>query len=1105
MRTWTALIPVLLAAATMACSGPSANNGDGGSRGGPVPDAERRIVNIPNNENATNIMLVAAAEARPGDTLKFECGYYELETGLVLNTTEDIVIEGCGIDETVLSFKNSLTSEGIFANVVSGLVVRHLTVLDSPGDAIKLKGVHHGTLQSVRTIWSSGRKQENEDAITAENYTDGRLNVACTNPPSVDPESPQGMLPGADSSSPDFTPSRLTGRYGIYPVASEDILIEDSEAVGASDAGIYVGQTTRAIIRNSRAAYNVMGFEIENVQGGEYENNLGECNTGGFLIYDLDGLDQYGYGTRMYNNIVRNNNTYNFNSGGFVGNVPAGSGVITLSYDRIDMFDNEIYNNDTGGLLWVSYALFPEGDRPSETQIDFYTEGVNIFNNTFRNNGNNLPQPDFAKIVSSGGSDVNSALPFIVGLKSALGFASADPALLADLASPEKFAAAITRPWTLAGFRGAHVVWDGLLDELDTECEYPIAENTGEPVPEATYAPGKPEYRNNHGNPDCRYNAYKFDDAGVRKEPQWLGCIQDNNHFEADSAKFVNFHGLDGLEVVIAGDPAALNPATLPNLRSSTDMSRFVCGEEFELLPPVVLQPFVPSGDIDAAPTEERIAELCGANTGNAVNFAAAREVDCPDLAQYNLFADEQDPRSAPNSDGTPYSLNTKLFSDYAVKYRVAYLPPGQQAIYRDQDTHNNANTGIFWPVGTVIAKTFAFPDATAGTEDVVETRLLIKRKTSNGKPYWQGLPYIWQTDANGKRKAVLAKAGGTAEVNWDYDGYTGSTSEYLIPHAAQCVTCHGNDDVEVGAAPIGPKARNINRSYKNESPFDNRQNQIGVGNGNQIAHLCRSGKMRGCPSTSASFDNKAQTFVIEGIERVPNAEVPTDIGNIDDASFPYLSETQQGIQARARAYLEVNCQHCHNNEGVASNTGVFFDVFRRVDIQYGICKGPTAAGAGAGDRPHDIHPGNVDLSIVPYRMEATTDTKAKMPPIARSVQDVAAVELINSWISTVVHESEDAYPNSGCASGSGNNGGGSELDPINQIFGSLCAPNDVPGVGGQCLTDVPVIGDVLNTLIGALGDGLGGGLGDGGSALCAPDQVPGIGGQCLEDNLPSP
>ncbi|WP_337219612.1 hypothetical protein, partial [Vibrio parahaemolyticus] len=78
----------------------------------------------------------------------------------------------------------------------------------------------------------------------------------------------------------DYTVSTASGRYGIYPVESRNILVEETESIGASDAGIYVGQTNIAKIRKSRAAFNVFGFEIENVQDGEYSENLAECNSG---------------------------------------------------------------------------------------------------------------------------------------------------------------------------------------------------------------------------------------------------------------------------------------------------------------------------------------------------------------------------------------------------------------------------------------------------------------------------------------------------------------------------------------------------------------------------------------------------------------------------------------------------------------------------------------------------------------------------------------------------------------------------------------------------------------------------------------------------------
>ncbi len=115
-------------------------------------DSSAETYFIENNEEATTAMIIAAGEMKPGDTLQFDCGYYELRSGLVLQTTENIKIKGCGIDETVLSFKNSSTSEGIFAINVTGLQISDLTVLDTPGDGIKLKGVNHGTLKRVRTI-----------------------------------------------------------------------------------------------------------------------------------------------------------------------------------------------------------------------------------------------------------------------------------------------------------------------------------------------------------------------------------------------------------------------------------------------------------------------------------------------------------------------------------------------------------------------------------------------------------------------------------------------------------------------------------------------------------------------------------------------------------------------------------------------------------------------------------------------------------------------------------------------------------------------------------------------------------------------------------------
>ena len=960
--------------------------------------------------NATTDMIGAMIQAAPGDVIEFDCGYFELTSSLQLTNTEDVLVKGCGKDKTVLSFKNNNAPEGVLAVNVRGLIIQDLTVLDTGGNGFELRGVDNATLRRVRAIWSSGGGRQSADPINASNFGD-RLHVPCTDPPTRNPEAPENE--GGDTTSPDYTVSKLSGRYGIYPVSSENVLVEDAESVGASDAGIYVGQTNNAIIRNSRAVYNVFGFEIENVQGGEYANNLAECNTGGFLVYDLDGLRQYGDRSRMYGNVSRNNNTYNFTSGGIVGAVPAGSGMITLSYDRIDIFENTFENNNTGGIIHASYELFPEGaGRPEEKRIDWYTEGVHIFKNKFINNGNALPPPTTNDLQNG---DTARLLPALVGLKTQ-----------AACAQPQNAAtcAALGGP----GYRGAHIVWDGLLDAYDSECAYPVYAN-GDPVPKD--ARGKPLLTNEHPNPDCHYNAYKFDtaaSAAPRIQPDWFAsCIDDDNEFSDDSLTFSNFNGLKGLEPVIAlavADPSnpaglagvvtSLNPASLQQFAASFDQAPHKCGvaygKNLPLLPPVVIPPFVRSGDYDPAPAQALVDRLCNAKPGNGkVNFEAAK-VNCPTLDQYNLFQNAEDPTSLPNSSGVPYSLTTKLFSDYSVKYRVAYLPPGTKAVYRDA-AGDGVNAVITFPAGTILAKTFSFDDETAGTETAVETRLLIKRVNSKGAARWDGMSYIWSTDAGtGKRVAKLAMGGGTASVRWDHTDvdsgtkHTGSTANYLIPHANQCLSCHSREDSEAGAAPIGLKVRFMNEPFGAESKAVTGQSRHEVAGKNQLAYWCGKGILAGCPADLGVDDMKQ---IATKLERVPVYNKPGDSG------FP--ANSGQDIEARTRAWLEVNCQHCHNVKGFAGSTGFYLDSMRPVDSTYGVCKNPTATGQeGNGGRAVDFHPGSAVDSIVDHRIGPTATTPAaRMPPLARSVIDSEAHALVKQWIDTVLVADEAKYPGS--------------------------------------------------------------------------------------------
>ena len=962
-----------------------------GGRATPATDApdnaeSGRLFFITPGPNATTEMVLASINAKPGDIIEFSAGYFELSSGIQVTGTEDILIRGAGRDKTVLSFKYSNSQEGLLASNVRGITVENLTVLDPPGDAFKLQGVNWGTLRGVRAIWSSGRHLEDEALITADNYTTA-MDIACTDPARHNPKNPNPLE--TDTTSPDYTVSNLSGRYGIYPVNSQNILVDDVISIGASDAGIYVGQTDTAIIRNSRAAFNVFGFEIENVRGGEYVDNLSECNTGGFLVYDLDGLTRYGSKTRMYRNVSRNNNTYNFATpGSIISNIPRGSGMITMAYDKIDIFDNTFENNGTAGIIHTSYDLL---GVPGDRRLDKYTEGVHIWNNRFVNNGNDLPGPDLATMLDTNLEQVTSAFPLLIGLKVVAGG---------------------------GGFRGAHIAWDGYQDELDADCPYPV-DDQGQPIP--ADEDGKPIQGNQYPNPECRYNAYKFDEAGERLKPKWwFSCIDADNDFSDDSLTFANFNGTKGLDLLLDAPQSSLedvlNGVTgILDFPADLDMSAHQCveayGRNMEPLPPVVIPPFVPSGLIDPAPPQELVDRLCNAEVPVGQVNEAAYAVDCPRLDQYKLFSDPQDPRSLPNGRGVPFAMNSKLFSDYSTKFRAAFIPSGQQAVYRDGQ--DGANASILFPVGTILSKTFAFADEARGTEESVETRLLIKRMTRDGNVYWEGLEYIWQ-EVDGRRVAKLAQQGGTASVSWNYHDVdsgkllVGSTDSYNLPNANQCQLCHANDDAETRAAPIGPKARNLNGAYRSESPLGAAQDHP-VNGQNQIAWWCANGLMKNCPS---DLDVNPLTRNVMGIERNAIYNKPGDSG--------YSAGSDEDIEARVRSYLEINCAHCHNPRGLAQNTGFYMDVFRAVNDTYGICKGPTASGSeGRGGREYDIVPQHADESILPYRLgpEATT-LAAMMPPLARSVVHTEGWELINQWIDNVVDES---YANAdACSSGGG-------------------------------------------------------------------------------------
>ena len=285
-------------------------------------------------EEALQTQLI---QANPGDVIEVPAGVHEITRSLSL-AVPGVTIRGAGMDESILSFRNQIQgAEGLLVTA-DDFVIEDLAIEDTVGDALKVNNSNNVVIRRVRTEWTNGPDSDN-------------------------------------------------GAYGIYPVQSRNILIDGSVAIGAADAGIYVGQSSQIIVRNSRAEYNVAGIEIENSTYADVYDNVATNNTGGILVFDLPNLEvQGGQATRVFNNLIDANNTSNFAPpGAIVGNVPAGTGLLVLANDNIEVFENRFADNNSVNIMIYSFVL--GGRTVDDPEYDPYPEQIYIHDNTFDGGG----------------------------------------------------------------------------------------------------------------------------------------------------------------------------------------------------------------------------------------------------------------------------------------------------------------------------------------------------------------------------------------------------------------------------------------------------------------------------------------------------------------------------------------------------------------------------------------------------------------------------------------------------------------------------------------------------------------------------------------------
>jgi parallel beta-helix repeat protein len=333
-----------------------------------------RIQPGPNVQEETQTALI---KAKPGDTIEFDAGTYEYPLGLSL-AVENVTIRGQGMDKTILSFRKQNAGSSALLVTRGKFHLQDLSIDDAKGDGIKLNGCDDVTLERVRARWTGGSKSTN-------------------------------------------------GAYGLYPVQCKNVLIDGCVAIGASDAGIYVGQSRNVIVRNCRAEQNVAGIEIENCTDADVYENVATDNAGGLLVFDLPGLEvKNGQHVRVFRNQVYANNHENFApKGNMVAIVPPGTGAMVMATDQVEVFENQLKDNQTYHLAIFSFYM--TGRPIEDKQYDPIPEGIYVHDNHFKGGGNN-PAGDAAIL----GQLLGKPLPDIIydGIQ--------NPAKLVDGKLPEK-------------------------------------------------------------------------------------------------------------------------------------------------------------------------------------------------------------------------------------------------------------------------------------------------------------------------------------------------------------------------------------------------------------------------------------------------------------------------------------------------------------------------------------------------------------------------------------------------------------------------------------------------------------------------------------------
>ncbi|HEY0195083.1 MAG TPA: parallel beta-helix domain-containing protein, partial [Kofleriaceae bacterium] len=280
---------------------------------------------------ADAMLQTAVNSLADNTTIILGSGTFQMTNQLTIRN-KGIHLVGQGIDgdgATVLDF-GSTTTQGNGVDVVGdGFLVQDLVVLDAAKDGIRVEDSDGVTFHHIRATWTN-------------------------------------------------TSASTNGAYGIYPVHSKNVLVENSEAHNASDAGLYVGQCQHVIVHDNLVSGNVAGLEIENTEYADVFNNEATDNVGGIVVFDLPGNPIVGRDIRLRDNMIHDNNHTNFASGGTVASIPSGTGTFAMASRRVEITGNTYAKNGTGDIAIISGLTLDMDPAhwtlPTSTLVGDYTD-----------------------------------------------------------------------------------------------------------------------------------------------------------------------------------------------------------------------------------------------------------------------------------------------------------------------------------------------------------------------------------------------------------------------------------------------------------------------------------------------------------------------------------------------------------------------------------------------------------------------------------------------------------------------------------------------------------------------------------------------------------